>query len=291
MAHELMTERVRDVGDGLILGFPIETTTVAAEDLETVRLYFFRVASETRYYQRYTSLSSIASGSTTPTNGYDFLGDTGVGSGDDIFRVETDDWHLMHFGFGTRHPDLQVFQAVSPQANGNPAQDRTGQGEDIVPGTDDRGWVSSELIEDRFDPPAFTERVSFRNSSNQSGDFLQWAFFNDGTSQLSGADLDLFFVGRGYKVQPITNPEVQRLMMQTALASIEEPTLDTVFHQVGGVNSWNLGSEEPDSWGNVRQREDAFTATFNVAELGPPWRRGPPGGSPPGRRQVRADSP
>lgn len=283
---ETISERVRDVGDGLILGFPIDTTTVAGEDqLLTTRLYFFRVSSQTRYFQKYTSLSSINSGTTTPSSGYGFLGDTGVDSGSDIFRVETDDWHLMHFGVGTNHPELEVFTAVSPAANGNPAQDRTGQGEDISPGTDDRGWYGTPMIDDRYNPPALTERVSFRNGSNQGGEFLQWAFFNDGNSQLSGSELDLFLTGRGYKVQPVTNLGVQRLMLQTALASLDEPTLDTIFVQIGGVNEYTLGSEEPDSWEKVRQEEPAFARTLNIAEVGPPWPPGaggsPPGGGPP----------
>jgi len=70
---QAMSDRVRDVGDGLILGFPISTTEVAQQDLETVRLYFFRVSSQTRYFQKHTSLSSINSGNTSPSNGFDLV--------------------------------------------------------------------------------------------------------------------------------------------------------------------------------------------------------------------------
>lgn len=288
MAHELLSERVRDVGDGLILGFPIEDTSIANQDIDTVRLYFFRVSSQTRFFQKYTSLSSINSGSTTPSSGYAFLGDSGADSGSDIFRMSTDDWQLMHFGFATNHPDMEVFTAVSPAANGNPAQDRTGQGEDITPGTDDRGWFAQGQIDDKFDPPAFTERVSFRN--DKDGEFLKWAFHADGTN-LSGNQLHLYFTGRGYKVQPVTDPVVQRIMLQTALANLEEEELDTIYHQVGGVTQYTLGSEEPDDWKAVRQDEPAFTTTFNVEEMGPPWPpvggRGPPEETP-GQGQMQA---
>lgn len=253
MAHELMSERVRDVGDGLILAFPITDTTIAGEAINTTRLYFFRVGSETRYFQRYSSLSNITSGSSTPTNGYGWLGDTGVDSGSDIFRMSTDDWQVMHFGFGTTHPDLQVFQAVSPVANGNPAQDRTGQGEDITPGTDDRGWVASPQITDKYDPPAFTERVAFRNDRN--GEFLLWAFYNDGANTLSGAELDLFFTGRGYVTQPVTDSDVQDEMLRMAQQRPSDPTIDTVLHQVGGVTDYQLGTEEPDSWGETPEMQ------------------------------------
>lgn len=287
MAHETITERVRGVGDGLILGFPIESTDVAGHDIETVRLYFFRVASETRYFQRYTSLSSIASGSTTPSDAFDYLGDTGVGSGSDIFRLSTDDWQIQHFGFATNHPDLQVFTAVSPHSNGDPAQDRTGQGEDIEPGTDDRGYYEQAQIADQFDPPASTERVSFRNDND--GEFLEWAFHNDGSNTLSGSELDLYFTGRGYKLQPVTSEEMQKLMVQTALASLPEPTLDTIYHQVGGVNNYTLGTEEPDAWESVRESEPSFTQTFNIEELGPPWPDSQrQGRGPPGQRSAQA---
>lgn len=261
MAHELMSERVRDVGDGIILAFPIAETQVEGMDINTTRLYFFRVGSETRYFQRYTSLSDITSGSTTPTNGYGYLGDTGVDSGSDIFRQSTDDWHLQHFGFGTSNPDLQVFMAVSPAANGNPAQDRTGQGEDITPGTDDRGWVANTQMADKFDPPAFTERVAFRNDRN--GEFLLWAFYNDGGSTLTGGDLDLIFSGRGYVVQPVTDVEVQNEMLRMAQQRPADPTIDTIIHQVGGVNDYQLGTEEPDSWGDTL----AMQRDVNVEDL------------------------
>lgn len=262
MAHERISDRVRDVGDGLILAFPIDTTDVAGQrDLRTTKLFFFRVASETRYFQRYTSLANITSGSTTPTNGYGFLGGTGVDSGSDIFRVENDDWHVMHFGFSPVNPNLQVFQAVSPNANGDPAQDRNGQGEDIVPGTDDRGWITTPQITDFYDPPAATERVSFRN--DRDGEFLLWAFFNDGSSTLSGGDLDLLFSGRGYKLQPITDREQQDLMMRMAMSRPSDPAIDTILHQVGGVNEYTLGSEEPDEWQDVA----GMTRTMNVTEM------------------------
>lgn len=260
MATERMSDRVRDVGDGLILAFPIETTEVAREDIDTVRMYFLRVSRQTRYFERYTALSAIGSGSTSPTNGFDYLGATGVGSGADVFRQETDDWHLTQFGVGTEHPDLQVFYAVSPKADGNAAIDRTGTDEDIAPGTDDRGWFTSAQMANHFDPPGFTERVSFRN--DKDGEFLQWAFYNDGGAQLSGADLYLYLVGRAYKVQPVTNRAMQDTMLEMALRRPNEPEIDTVIHQVGGVNTFTLGAEEPDSWGDVN-----FDREFNVDQL------------------------
>lgn len=264
MPHEVMSERVRDIGDGLILAFPIDNVQVANQPgIETTQLYFFRVGSQTRYYQRYTSLANISGDGTTPSSGYDFLGDSGVGSGSDIFRIENDDWHLMHFGVGTEHPDLEVFHAVNPNANGNPAQERNGNNEDITPGTDDRGWYSSKQIADRFDPPAFTERVSFR--ADTDGEFLRWAFHNNlsGTT-LSGNDLTLHFTGRGYKLQPVTDRGIQDLMLEMALRRPEEPQLDTIMHQVGGVNRFTLGSQEPDDWGEV----NGLTRTFDIDELG-----------------------
>lgn len=264
MTHERISERVREVGDGLILAFPIATADVAGQNIDTVRLYFFRVSSETRYFQKYTQLAAINSGTTTPTSGYGYLGDTGVDSGSDIFRLSTDDWQVMHFGVGTTHPDLEVFTAVSPKANGNPAQDRDGTNENIVPGTDDRGWYSQVQIPDQYDPPAFTERVAFRN--DKDGEFLRWAFHADGTN-LSGSDLDLYFTGGGYKLQPVTHAPTQDLMIEMALSRPESPSLDTILHQVGGVTDYNLGTEEPDSWGTVRESDPGMTRTFNVADV------------------------
>lgn len=271
MAHEPMSERVRDVGDGLILAFPQGDTRIEGKRLETVELFFFRVSSAARYFQRYTALGNITSGSTSPTDGYDYLGDTGVGTGSDIFRVEEDDWHLLHFGFGTSHPDLQVFSTVSAKSNGDPAIDRTGSAEDIVPGTDDRGWVASPHIENIYDPPALTERVSFKNNSD--GEFLEWAFHNDGPNTLSGGDLELFFTGRGYKVMPVPDREMQDLMLEMALRRPRDPVIDSIYHQVGGVGAYTLGTNEPDSWNDM----DSFKRTFRVDDLPGQGRRATPG--------------
>lgn len=254
-----MSERVRDVGDGLILAFPItEVDAAGLSDLVTSRLYFLRVAAETRYFQKYTALSSITSGSTSPTSGYDYLGDTGVGAGSDIFRMENDDWHLMHFGIGTQNPNLEVFYAISPNANGNPAQERNGTGEDITPGTDDRGWFSQVHIDDAYDPPALTERVSFRNDND--GQFLQFAFHNDGGATLSGSELHLLITGRGYKAHPVTDRATQDEMLRMAMSRPSDPTIDTIIHAVGGVNKYQLAREEPDEWSDVPSMHRDFTA-------------------------------
>lgn len=278
MPHEQMSERVRDTGDGLILAFPIASTEVAQQTIDTTRLYFFRVGSETRFFQKYTALADIAGDGTTPTDGYDFLGDTGVGSGDDIFRNSTDDWHVMHFGLAPNSTNLEVFYAVSPKANGEPAQDRTGTGEDITPGTDDRGWFTRAQIDDIYDPPAFTERVSFRNDDN--GEFLLFAFHNDlANTTLSTPELDLYLSGAGYKLQPVLDRQTQDVMLEEALSRPANPQIDTIIHQVGGVNNYTLGTEEPDAWKSVRDNNN-WTRTFNVEDLPLPGGDGGDGGQP-----------
>lgn len=258
--YETISSRVRDIGDGLILAMTITDTTVAGyENMITSRLYFFRVAAQTRYYQEYNQLANITSGSQLPTSvDYDYLGDSGIGSGSDIFRMENDDWHMMHFGVGPTHPDLEVFHAISPSANGNPAQERNGEDEDIIPGTDDRGHYSAKTIPNKYDPPAFTERVSFRTDTD--GEFLQWAFDNVGSNTLSGSDLELIFTGRGYKVQPVTDSREQAIMLQMAMTRPQDPLIDTIIHPVGGVNRWQLGSLEPDDWKTL----DEMHQDFNV---------------------------
>jgi len=268
MSHETMSERVRNIGDGLILAFPVDEAEVSGQTINTMRLYFFRVAEKTRYYQEYTSLSSIAGNSTTPSSGYGYLGDSGVDSGSDIFRVESDDWRVMHYGVGTNHPDLRVFNAVDPKANGNPAQSRTGSGEDITPGSDARGFYTGKQIADRYDPDSFTERVAFRNSSNNTGQFLLWAFENPTSSQLAGNDLTLYFTGGGYTLQPVVDPDVQETMLRMSQTRPDEPAIDTIMHVVGGITNYNLGSQEPDSWKDVREKTPGLTQEFNAAKIG-----------------------
>lgn len=266
MEEQTMSDRTLGVGDGLILGVPEAEVNAAGQKIKSVNLYFFWVGSRNRYFRKYTNLSSITSGSTAPsgTGTYDYLGDSGVGSGTDVFQMYSYDWRVLHFGFAARSPDLQIWKAVSPKGNGEPSEDRKGNDEDIVPGTDNRGWYSRRQVSNLYDPPASTERVAFRN--DKQGQFLQWAFYNDGPNTLSGSELDLFFTGAGYWLQPVTQQEVADEMLESALSSSGESDIRTIYHQVGGLQDYNLGTQTPKSWEEVQKSTPAFTREFDASQ-------------------------
>lgn len=255
-----ISDRLLGLGGGLIITFPqstVDVEEVGGEQLASVRAYFFRVSrAEELFYEPYTQVGSINGGNTVPAGGgFDYLGDTGVGSGDDIFRVDRDDWHVYHFGVGARNPDLRVYYSVDPQANADRAFEWQTNDQDVVPG-DDRGYYDGRRVRDRFDPPAITERVSFRNDS--SGEFLQWAFEAD--ADLSAGDTELLFTGKAYKLLPITDRQTQDAMLAEAQRDpATHPNPQTEFpvtrHHVGGIQTWSLGTLKPDEWNDTHRRD------------------------------------
>lgn len=259
---ETIDDRVRDVGDGLIIAFPLTgesgDTIIGGRSLATVQAYFFRVARANRYYQEYTQIGALNADTNANNGNFAFLGDTGLDTGNDILRVEEDDFHVTHFGYGTLDPNFRVYEAVSPAQGGTHAINRDGQG-DFVSVGDDRGFITSRDIDDARDPPAETERISFRNDDD--GEFLQFGFRADG-QQVADGNTDLLLSGRGYRLLPVRSGEMQDIMLEMALTRPETPEIDTIITQVGGISDYRLGSEEPDEWGNSFAR----TLTFGLGE-------------------------
>jgi hypothetical protein len=90
MSHrpdEQMSDRLLNVGEGLIIGFPSYQAQDGPTDLQNLgstRAYFLTVSRVAELHIEYTQLPSLSNGQTL---NFDYLGDTGHGSGEDIFRV------------------------------------------------------------------------------------------------------------------------------------------------------------------------------------------------------------
>lgn len=265
-----MLERVRDPGHGFIIGFPTTNTERRTGDgtfnLDTLEAYFFRVAKSQRFYYEYDQLGSFTDGE---TRDFDYLGSGGLGSGDDILRVGEDDFHVYHFGFAPESPDLNVYTAVNPSSSSDKALARRGRDIGPQPG-DPSGFFNTRRADSAYDPPAETERVSFRN--DKDGEFLEFAF--EATDDIAAGNDTLYLTGRGYKLLPVTDTETQEKMVEVVAGNnIEDSSLPTIITQVGGLGDYELGTERPDNW------TDAFSRRLDYTKVGVSGRSTSPGQS------------
>lgn len=244
-----LSSRLLDTGHGLIVTFPIQ----GAEPVQTqnissssARAYFFKVLKHQRHKREYRELGTITAGAANALN-YDYLGEDGHGQGDDILRLEDDDLKVYHLGFAPRDPNLRVYEKIAA-AEPNRATDHGNRGAPDPTEGDDHGFYTSAEIPNRFDPPALSERLAFRNS--EAGQFLQFGFMADGQDVEDGAS-DLLITGRTYQLQPITDPDEQRFMLNQSLLDREDQILRTISVQIGGLFAWELGSALPDDWGAI----------------------------------------
>jgi hypothetical protein len=262
MSHshgERMSDRLLGKRGGLIITVPaVEEDVGSYQNLRSSRAWFFRVSRWQRLnYDPYDQLGALNQGQTV---GFDYLGDGGVGAGNDIFRIRRDDFHVYHFGIGVNSPDLRVYYSVDPQTGGNRAFEYPSSVQDVVPG-DDRSYYDGRSNGNVFDPPAHTERVAIRN--DRQGELLQFGF--EATANLSANATVLNIEGRGYKLQPVTDEAVQDAMLKQATAppKVSGTYVDypVSMVQMGGLQTWTLGTETPEDWDDEFRRDLTFDGT------------------------------
>jgi len=98
-------------GDNLVIVFPegndarIEMEKGGILGVPYGRAFFFKVvlASQLRFhYDLFDTLAALTG------LDYDYLGDTGHGTGNDILRIQDDDWWIYHFGYSPLQDSLRV---------------------------------------------------------------------------------------------------------------------------------------------------------------------------------------
>jgi len=245
-----MDDRVRDAGEGLIVAFPEKNASIEGESLDTLKAYFFKVAEQQRFYYRYSDLGSFNAGESSD---FAYLGDTGHGTGDDVLRMHNDDFHVLHFGVGLESTDLRVYEKVDPSSGSNTALDYSGSSDNADPTVpSDFGYYNGAMVDDRYNPNAFTERVAFRN--DKEGEFLQYGFYAD--DALTTTESDLHLVGRGYKLLPVTDSDTQDKMQRAINVPDDQAEVPTTLVIEGGLEQYNPGTQTPDDW------SDAFAQTL-----------------------------
>lgn len=246
-----MSDRVREPGEGLIVAFPTEGNTITTstrEEIGVLNGYFFRVAKSQRYYYEYDQLGPLANGG---SKDFGFLGENNHESdgspGSDIFRLQTDDFYMYHVGVGLETPELRTYYKLGPSQPFRPT-DHENRGEPDPTAPSQFGYYTGAQIQDRYDPPAFTERVAIRN--DREGEFLQWGFHAE--DQLTTEETTLHFTGRFYELIPVLDEETQDKMLMSAVENVDDPDIPTVMTTPGGVFTYRLGSTLPDAWDDLK---------------------------------------
>lgn len=259
--NERISERLRDVGQGFIAAFPDNDANINANDhvIQGLKGYFFRVAQSVPFYFKYSQLGAVTAGAGNALD-FDYLGDTGLGSGNDILRVEDDDFHVMQFGLAPESVDLRVYYKVSPDSDANTSLDRSpfsGPDPTAASNFDYFDLRRVDNVASKFDPPAFTERLSFRNSEQTAGQFLQFGFEAFGRDVNANQSV-LHLTGAAYKLVPVTDEETQDTMEEVVVTDPVDPEIPTTLVSVGGITDYNLGTQKPDAWDDSHARVLTF---------------------------------
>jgi len=135
--------------------------------LKEFDLFFFRVLRRYPLHRIYDSeLSEIAAGKTVEAN---FLGTTGIGSGDDILEVDKEfPFRFLHFGIGIRPSEIGIYKVCPADtiqtAFGYKVPPKVGDKFDFIPG----------YLSDYDMPTVATETIVYYNLSCHYG-FKNWA--------------------------------------------------------------------------------------------------------------------
>lgn len=251
---EPMSERTQDAGQGLIVGFPQENNVVEMPNNETVSVYdayFFRVAKAHRFYWHYEQLGSFSAGESYD---YGFLGDSGQSDdasnpGNDILRIENDDFVVHHIGIGLETHDLRVYDKLGPSRPYREVDhDNQGQPDPTSDGT--FGYYTGRQTRgDRYDPPAFTERLAFRNDNN--GEIIRFGFRAENSQTTS--ETNLHIVGKTYQLLPVLDEETQDKMLADVVGDVDEPDIPTIMVTEGdAISTFRIGSSLPQQWDSLR---------------------------------------
>lgn len=213
MEKKQMSDVLLYTGDNLILLFPTKTAgAVAGQSPPAGRAFFFKILAADRLNQVYKQILAAE----TNTNylakqtglDYDYLGEDGLGDGDDVLRIEDDPWWLYHFGYAPLQDSLRVYKKLEIGPNITGWEYRIRDEPDPEAG-DDYGFIKGAEVVNYWDPPVETETIAFR--SKEAGKMWQFGFYNESDELRIHPILNV--VGRAYKLIPIIHEDTMRKML------------------------------------------------------------------------------
>lgn len=289
MEKKTIKERLLSTGDNLILLFATgKAGDVAGQVPPAGKAYFFKVLADTDLNKIYKDIMTAESETYLATEtGIDwgYLGDTGIGSGDDILRIKNDPWRLYHFGYAPLQLSLRVYKRLDIGDPINGWEYSLSDEPDPTAG-DDYGYVAGRECLDYWDPPIATETVSFR--SREEGKMWMWGFYNESDERQINPILALR--GASYKVIPIIKTDIQnrlitgeiprRLITVDGLKDYSEDTIipkewkavgnsrEVTFEEITGVFTKGNPVVRVPMTGDVAERLGAFIGPGETASQG-----------------------
>lgn len=203
-----ISDALRWTGDNIVLVFPTKDAgRVVDETPPAGRAFFFKILSATKLVRKYTDIMTAETLDYLDTEtgiDYDYLGDEGIGAGDDILRIENNPWWIYHFGFTPAQNSLRVYRRLSISGNITGWEYEPKDSPDPTEGAD-FGFVRGAEVENYFDPPIDTEMVQFHNHSD--GEMWEFGFYNE--SDEHRINPYLYITGRAYYLIPVVSRQSQ----------------------------------------------------------------------------------
>ncbi len=242
-----ISQRVLSPGDNLVILFP-RTVGSGADRYDVADAWVFVVALARNFTLDYRQLPAIAAG-----NGldYDYLGDGGHGSGNDVLRIVNDDWHVYHFGLAPADPNLRVYVQIDPSGV-QTALDYESTTQASPTAGSDFDYFSSKEMKNVFDPE--NEFIAFRNK--KEGKFYKWGFYAEADVS---ANSPLYLRGRGYKLLPVLEKDKRLEVIDELRKTPEKQDVKTIAVLVGGIKPYNIGTHLPKAW---REKQNYETLTL-----------------------------
>jgi len=241
--REYLSDILLNTGDNLVIVFPEPTDAEVSRGNGRIgvpygRAFFFKVvlAGNLRFfYDLFDNLD--------PETGvnYGYLGDTGHGTGNDVLRIEEDDWWVYHFGYSPLQDTLRGYRRVHGRANETGFEYQTPNRPDPTLG-DNFGYIRGAEVYNWFDPPVETETVMFRN--DRDGQLWEFGLYNEHPDLR--IDPAIFIGGKAYRVVPVTDSESMEKMLKGDPAPFRRRVIT-----IDGIRDWREEAYIPLEWKEV----------------------------------------
>lgn len=202
---EYISQVLLNLGDNLIVLFA-EGNDAKVNDcgVPLGRAFFFKVAAEVELRRRYQLFAQLEAQHGVA---YNYLGDTGHGAGNDVLRINDDDWWVYHFGYSPKQDDLRVYKRLATEVGITGFEYATPDLPNPVLGTP-YGYIKGREIKNYYDPPVQTETLAFRN--NRQGQLWHFGLWNESIDLETGQIDPLMLIrGKAYRLIPIVRPAMQ----------------------------------------------------------------------------------
>lgn len=204
-----MSQIVLNLGDNLVVLFCEGNDAEIREiGVPLGRAFFFKVAAEVELRRRYQLFAQLE-----PQHGvdYNYLGDIGHGAGNDILRINDDDWWAYHFGYQPLQDDLRVYKRLATEVGITGFEYTTPDLPDPRLGTP-YGFVKGRECMNYYDPPVETETFMFRN--HRQGQLWHFGLWNESIDTETGQiDPCLLLRGKAYRLIPIVKVDIMRRVL------------------------------------------------------------------------------